>query len=74
MRSPRHDALRQILMQRRHRAGLSQAEVANRLKRGQTFVSAVERGQHRVTVVEFLEICEAIGFDPHAVIRRLKKH
>jgi transcriptional regulator with XRE-family HTH domain len=71
--SPRHEALRHILIERRKRAGLSQQEVAARLGRNQTFVSAVERGQHRVTVVEFLEMCEAIGFDPHAVIRRLVK-
>jgi transcriptional regulator with XRE-family HTH domain len=73
MRSPRHEVLRQILIERRQRRGLSQTEVARRLGRSQTFVSAVERGQRRVTVIEFLEMCEAIGFDPHTVIRRLLK-
>jgi transcriptional regulator with XRE-family HTH domain len=50
---------------------MSQQEVADKIGRGQTFVSAVERGQHRVSVLEFLELAEAIGFDPSAAIRRL---
>jgi transcriptional regulator with XRE-family HTH domain len=71
--SPRHDVLRRLLKERRQRAELSQQEVANRLGRGQTFVSAVERGQHRVSVLEFLEIAEAIGFDASAALRRVAK-
>jgi hypothetical protein len=39
--------------------------------RPQSFISAVERGQHRVSVVEFLEFAEAIGFDAPAAIRRI---
>jgi hypothetical protein len=52
---------------------LSQQEVANLIRRGQTFVSAVERGQHRVSVVEFLDFAEAIGFDAAAALRRVAK-
>jgi hypothetical protein len=54
-------------------ARLSQQEVAARLGRNQPFASAAGRGQNPVTIVEFLEFCEAIGFDPHAVIRQLVK-
>jgi transcriptional regulator with XRE-family HTH domain len=71
--SPRHESLRRLLKERRQRADLSQQEVANRIGRGQTFVSAVERGQHRVSVLEFLELAEAIGFDPAAALRRVAK-
>ncbi len=56
--SPRHEILRRLLKERRQRADLSQQEVADRIGRGQTFVSAVERGQHRVSVLEFLDFAE----------------
>jgi transcriptional regulator with XRE-family HTH domain len=70
--SPRHEVLRHLLKKRRERANLSQREVADRIGRGQTFVSAVERGQHRVSVLEFLDFAEAIGFDAAAALRRVK--
>jgi cyanate lyase len=57
----------------RKRANLSQQEVADRIGRGQTFISAVERGQHRVSVLEFLDFAEAIGFDAAAALRRVVK-
>jgi transcriptional regulator with XRE-family HTH domain len=57
------------LKERRQRADLSQQELADRIRRGQTFVSAVERGQHRVSVLEFLDFAEAIGFDAAAELR-----
>jgi hypothetical protein len=36
-------------------------------------VSAVESGQHRVSLVELLDFAEAIGFDPRSAIRRVAK-
>jgi hypothetical protein len=39
--------------------------------RPQAFVSAIETGQQRVTVVEFLEFADALGFDPQSAIRRI---
>ena len=71
--SPRHEILRLLLKERRERANLSQQEVADRIGRGQTFISAVERGQHRVSVLEFLDFAEAIGFDAAAALRRVAK-
>jgi transcriptional regulator with XRE-family HTH domain len=70
--SPRHEILRRLLKERRERANLSQQDVAHRIGRGQTFISAVERGQHRVSVLEFLDFAEAIGFDAAAALRRVK--
>jgi transcriptional regulator with XRE-family HTH domain len=71
--SPRHETLRRLLKERRQRADLSQEEVAKRIGRGQTLVSAVERGQHRVSVLEFLDFAEAIGFDAAAALRKVAK-
>jgi transcriptional regulator with XRE-family HTH domain len=71
--SPRHEILRRLLKERRQRANLSQQEVANRIGRVQTFVSAVERGQHRVSVLELLDFAESIGFDAADALRRVAK-
>lgn len=71
--TPRHEVLRQLLIEARLKAGLTQAQVAKSLKRHQSFVATVEAGQRRVDVVELLDFAEAIGFDPASFLRRLKK-
>jgi cyanate lyase len=71
LRSPRHEALRALLVERRKKAGLTQADVAAKLGRYQSFVATVESGQRRVDVVEFLDFAEAIGFNPREAIARL---
>src|SRR4051812_28263311 len=60
-RSPRHLRLRQLLVDERLAAGLTQEDVAAKLKRPQSFVSKYESGERRLDVVEFLEVCEALG-------------
>jgi hypothetical protein len=46
--------------------------MAKRLKRYQSFVATVESGQRRIDVVEFLDLADAIGFDPREAIKRLR--
>ena len=71
LRSPRHEALRVFLVERRKRAGLTQSEVARRLHRYQSYVANVETGQKRIDVVEFVAFAEAIGFDPAKAISKI---
>ena len=61
---------RELLVQARKRAQLTQAELAARLKRPQSFVSKYERGARGLDIVEFREVAVALGVDP---IRLLKK-
>ena len=49
------------LRQARQQAGLTQGELAHKLKRNQSFVSKYERGERRVDVVELRAVCHAIG-------------
>ena len=72
LQSPRHEALRALLVEKRKKAGLTQAEVAKRLRRYQSFVATVESGQRRIDVVEFLDFADAIGFDPREAIKCLR--
>jgi transcriptional regulator with XRE-family HTH domain len=69
--SPRHEALRAFLVERRKRAGLRQVDLAKRLRRAQSYVTYVETGQKMVDVVELMEWADAIGFDPREAIKRL---
>ena len=71
LRSPRHEALIALLVKERKKAGLTQAEVAKKLRRYQSFVATVESGERRIDVVEFLDFAAAIGFDPRDAIKRL---
>ena len=71
--SPRHRALVDFIVQERKAAGLTQVQVAKKLRRYQSYVTLLETGQRRLDVVEFMEIADAIGFDAPAAIRRLYK-
>jgi len=68
---PRHEALRDFIIEQRVEAGLTQHELSARLDRPQSFIASIETGQRRVDVVELLDLAEAIGFDPHDAVRRL---
>ncbi len=73
--SARQRALIALLIDRRLKAGLTQATLAKKLRRYQSFVATVESGQRRIDVVEFLDFADAIGFDANEalkVVRRAK--
>jgi len=53
-----------LLRNLREQAGVTQVELGKRLGNTQTFVSKIERGERRLDVVEFAEICDALGADP----------
>jgi transcriptional regulator with XRE-family HTH domain len=69
--SGRHKALTAFLIEKRKKAGLTQADVAKKLRRYQSFIATVEGGQRKIDVVELLAFADAIGFDPREAIKRL---
>ncbi len=68
-----YERFRALMVNARKTAGLSQVDLAKRVHRPQSYVSKYERGERRVDVVEFLELSEALGIDPAAIIRRLRR-
>ncbi|WP_037462649.1 helix-turn-helix domain-containing protein [Sinorhizobium fredii] len=58
-----------LLIAARRDAGLTQAQVGERLRQRQTFVSKYELGERRLDAAEFVAVSRAIGVDPHALIR-----
>jgi transcriptional regulator with XRE-family HTH domain len=66
----RYQAFLDLLRSWRVEAGLTQAEVGERLGNTQTFVSKVERGERRLDVVEFAEWCEALGLTADSAFQK----
>ena len=59
------------LIQARRKRGMTQAELALKLGRPQSFVSKIENRERRLDVVEFIEIARLIGEDPCNIIDAL---
>ncbi|WP_236216260.1 helix-turn-helix domain-containing protein [Pseudomonas rhodesiae] len=62
-----------LLLAARKSAGLTQTMLSERLSKPQSFVSKYERGERRLDVIEFLEVCQRLGADPHEMIRSLEE-
>jgi transcriptional regulator with XRE-family HTH domain len=71
--SARHEALRKYIVEKRKKSRLRQVDLAKLLKRNQSYVTNLERGQKAVEVVELIEWAEAIGFDPADAVKRIAK-
>ena len=67
----KYDRFRLLMVEARKACGLTQAMLAQKLSRPQSFVSKYERGERRLDLVEFLEIARAIGIDALEFIKRL---
>jgi transcriptional regulator with XRE-family HTH domain len=61
---------RELLVGVRKAAGLTQAELSQKLNRPQSFVSKYERGERRMDVIEFGEVAKALGVDPTKLLDR----
>ena len=71
--SYRAKRLRELLVEARNEAGLTQAQLSKRLRRPQSYVSKYERGERRLDVIEFMEIADAVGADAPAMLHMLRK-
>ena len=61
-----------VMIAARQNAGLTQVQLAKRLRRPQSFVAKIEAGERRVDVTEFLIISEALGRDSTILLKRSK--
>ncbi len=71
LRTRGHRALISILVAARQQAGLTQRDLASRLKRPHSFVGRVEAGDRRVDVIEFIEIARVLDADPKLLFSQL---
>lgn len=68
-----HRHLVAVLIEARQASGLTQADLAARVGKDQSFVSIIERGQRRVDVLEFVALARAMDADPGKLFDRVAR-
>jgi transcriptional regulator with XRE-family HTH domain len=63
--------LLKVLVRARARAELTQTELGLRLGRSQPWISNIERGERRLDVIEFAELCRELNLQPGRVLGKL---
>jgi transcriptional regulator with XRE-family HTH domain len=69
--SPSYGAAIQVLIQTRKELGLSQRDLAERLKKPRSFVSKIENRERRLDFVEFLAVARAMELIPADLMARI---
>jgi transcriptional regulator with XRE-family HTH domain len=64
LRSSSQELFLDLLKRARKEAGLTQAAVAKKLRKPQSFVAKYEHGERRIDVVEFVAIARVLQADP----------
>jgi transcriptional regulator with XRE-family HTH domain len=72
--SDAYNLFRTRLVEAREKGSLTQADVAAKLGKPQSYVSKYERGERRLDLVEFLEVARVLRIDPYKIIKELEKH
>jgi len=72
MHTPEYKHFTALLLKARERAGMTQAEVAARLGKHQSYVAKYEGSERRLDVLEFVHLCAALGISPCEVINQVK--
>jgi ribosome-binding protein aMBF1 (putative translation factor) len=63
----------ELLASKRKASGITQAELAVKIKKPQSFVSKYENGQKKLIVAEFVQICKALGLNPSDFLKQYEK-
>jgi transcriptional regulator with XRE-family HTH domain len=71
MRGRGHRTVIQLLVEAREKTGMTQRDLAARIKRPRSFVGRMEAGERRIDVIEFIEIAKVLGADPKELFGRL---
>lgn len=71
--SPEYAEVLKTLVALRREAGMTQRQLAKKLKREQSFVWRIEKGERRLDVVEFHWVCKAMGFSSEEIYCRLTR-
>jgi transcriptional regulator with XRE-family HTH domain len=71
--SAQYKVFLRALRQTRRRAGLTQADLAARVKETQSFISKCERGERRIDVVELRAFCMVFGITLKQFVASLEK-
>ena len=73
LRTNRHRVLCRLLVEARSKAGLTQAKLAKRLRKHQSFVSKIEIGERGLDLVQFIALTDAMGADSVRILKAVRK-
>ena len=74
LRSDRHRAMIVTIVDARTAAGMTQRDLAAKMKRYPTYFGKVEAGEHQLDVLEFWEVADALGIDPKVFFGTMVDH
>jgi transcriptional regulator with XRE-family HTH domain len=60
------------MVEARKQAGVTQAQLARKLGRPQSFVSKYELGERRLDIIEFLDVAAALSISPARLLAELE--
>lgn len=63
--------MRRALVAAREAVGMTQAALAQRLGRSQSFVAKYELGERRLDVIDYLAVCKELGIDPAKLLNQI---
>jgi transcriptional regulator with XRE-family HTH domain len=72
LRSPKHRALINTVVGARKAAGITQRQLAAKLKRSNSFVWKLEAGERQLNVLEFIEIARALNVKASALMVQIE--
>lgn len=67
-----HTAFLELLREARQESGMTQVELAKKLKLTQSLYSKMERGECRLDVIQLRRVCQAIGLTLPQFAERLE--
>ncbi len=62
-----------LIFNARKNAGFTQNQLANKLKKNQSYISKYENGDRRLDVIEFMDVAHAININPVEIISDLER-
>jgi len=71
--SARYALFLKVLREARERAGLTQVQLARKIRETQTFVSKCEQGERRIDVIELRTFCQAFGLSLKQFVGALER-
>lgn len=71
--SAEQEKFRSLLRQTRTEAGITQVDLAKRIRRPQSFIAKIEAGERRLDVIELRQVCQALGITLPEFVDRLER-
>lgn len=71
--SAEYQLLIKILRTARHEKGFTQTQLADHLRRPQSFIAKVENGERRLDVIEFAHIAHLLSLDPAEILKQVMR-